>query len=465
VIPKYNVWLGQARIMKQGWDKQFLDLLDKVSEEVKLYDQAFSPMAKRNVATAIAEKVAEFERQWKKAYRVNPMPKPLADLGESARKVDGVSVGARKYEYVSCIAYGVATGKFDANLFRAYWDGTRYRYANLVEYDGDPSDRADYLAKCGRMKDAINKAWALYQSRHGTGPKDAKTLKLFMAPEFYFRGMRGAYRISYVTKIVENLRAFTKDPKFADWLFVLGTVIGATLDTQLVCKACGKAGATNFQRVGVNQFVCPGCPTGSVKEERLGARIDNVALVQKGGEADDKNAYVVAKEYVSHIDFRRHVTPEALVKGKDRTGHDRTAILDPWDADRRIEVRTRTVKALPPPGSRDVGGGNPSNFLDERMGGSVFTIDGVKFGLEVCLDHLKNRLGPAAGVHIQLVPSAGASLKQFACVPNGIAFNVDGGKGTCDVRVNSGGGAPSTTAEPAHASQDGITVYDPLQIP
>jgi hypothetical protein len=99
------------------------------------------------------------------------------------------------------------------------------------------------------------------------------------------------------------------------------------------------------------------------------------------------------------------------------------------------------------------------------MGGSIFTIDGIKFGLEICLDHLNQRLNPGAGVQIQLVPSAGAHLSQFACVPNGIAFNVDGLGAKSDVRVNSAGGAPSATPEPAHTTHGDITLYEAVPIP
>jgi hypothetical protein len=465
MIPKYNVWLGQARIMRQGWEPKFALLLDGISQEVKLYEQAFSAMAKRNIAVAIHEKVADFEKTWKKAYGLKPMPKLLAELGESARKDAVGNVGARKYEYVCCIGHGIATGKFDENLFKASWDGSNYQFSGIVAYTGDQRDRADYLAKCGRMVDAIKMARQLYQSEHGGSPQDAKTLKLFMAPEFYFRGLQGAYDIGCVSEIATKLRNFTQGAKFSDWLFVLGTVIGATFDDRLVCTQCGKSGAKSFQRVGVNQFVCPGCPPDSVKERRLGARIDNVALIQKGGESDDRNAYVVTKEYVSHIDFRRRVSSHALKKGEKATGYDNVAILNNWNKDRRIEVRGETLRALAPSGSRDVGGGQPSSFLDERMGGSIFTIDGIKFGLEICLDHLNQRLSPGAGVQIQLVPSAGASLKQFACVSDGVAFNVDGLAGKCDMRVNSTGGAPSATPELANTTRGNITVYEPVPIP
>ena len=205
-------------------------------------------------------------------------------------------------------------------------------------------------------------------------------------------------------------------------------------------------------------------------ERRFGARIDNVALIQKGGELDDKNAYVIAKEYVSHVDFLRTVTSSAHMKGEIATGYPDVAILKEWKDDRRIEVMGESVRALPPPGSRDLGG-SPSKSTDERMGGSIFTIDGIRFGLEICLDHSNSRLALGSGVQVQLVPSGGVSLTQFACVANGIAFNVDGAQtGSSDVRVNNLGGAPESSLTPAAKSQTvpgggTVIVYEPEPVP
>jgi hypothetical protein len=463
-----SVWLGRAQMFRQGWSPQFLQLLDNINPEVAAYDKAFSPMAKRNIALALQERIADFEKAWKKAYGIVPLPQALVELRTAALEQSaGVSISAHKYDFVSCIAYKVGTGKFNERLFTAEWDGTKYGYGGIVQYTGKTTDQADSSLRRARMKDAIRQAYQLYLSEHHNDPSDAKTLKIFMATEFFFRGINGAYDIALVSEIFTDLRAFTKDVKFKDWLFVFGTVIAASFDDRLVCRDCGKSGAKQFQRIGVGQYSCAGCPPGSVTERRLGARIDNVALIQKGAEGD---SYVVEKEYVSHIDFQRRVTQPGLKQGKMATGYDGVAILKEWDSDRRIHLAVKAVRALPAPGSRDVGG-SPSKFTDERMGGSIFTIDGIKFGLEICLDHLNSRISSGAGIQIQLVPSAGAFLQQLACVSRGIAFNVDGGgHGTCDVRINDSGAKPASSGTLSESSSGvpgggEVVVYPPHPIP
>lgn len=464
-IPRYVVWLNQIRGVDGSWPTSLkLDLI-KISNEIKLYDQAFSPMAKRNVAMSIVDRLDAFTKAWKRAYGIAPLPKPLVDLAEAARKEAGADSG-HKYDYVSCVGYCVKTGKFDAHHFEASWNGTRWKRYGLVEYSGDSIDTVDYLARCVTLRQAIDAAYNQYSGAHGSNPNDAKTLKIFMAPEFYFRGLQGAYDISLVSKIFDNLRTFTQDERFKDWLFVFGTVIGASFDDRLECRNCGKSGASQFVRTGLRQYACTGCPPDSVGEKRLGARIDNVALIQKGGESDVKNAHVIEKEYVSFIDFRRYASRYALRRGAEKTSRANTAILKDWDEDRRIKIMGRRHRALAVPGSRDVGGGNPSRFTDERMGGSIFTIDGIKFGLEICLDHLNGKIPPGTGIQIQLVPSAGAYLKQLVCVTDGIGFNVDGQGADSDVQVNSSGALTKPPSISASVSVGGsIKIFAPQMIP
>lgn len=461
MIPKYSVWLAQARKMREGWPPKLTLLLHDISEEVKLHTQGLSPMTKRNVAGDILKKVDAFKTDWKKAFGLAPMPEQLVQLGESARKEAHGSAGARKYEYVSCIGHHVVTGKFSSIRFAAVWNGRQHTRQSLVDYVGLTSDRADYEARILSMKQAVTSAESQYRTAHGSNPNDAKTLKVFMAPEFYFRGLKGAYQIESIPHIAEALRKFTNDGRFSDWLFVFGTVVAATFDDRMYCATCGDVGAKSFRRVG-DAFVCPkpGCPDGSVEEGRLGARIDNVAVIQKGGESGYDNAHTVSKEYVSHIDFRR---PTGGLTWKN-TNVGRLPELPSWNDDRKITVRDTEVTALPVPGSRDLHGDEPSKYDDERMGGAIFTIDGIRFGLEICLDHLNSRLPSGTGVQIQLVPSAGSTLKQFACVSNGIAFNVDGLNGTCDARVNSGAGMGATTNLP-HVTAGDITITTRCRYP
>jgi len=97
-----------------------------------------------------------------------------------------------------------------------------------------------------------------------------------------------------------------------------------------------------------------------------------------------------------------------------------------------VDVRGLEAEAIPSEGSSQPGTVAQSLYKDERMGGSVFTMDGIRFGVEVCLDHLRGRLKNSDNssqlkIQIQLIPSAGVLPKpdptNFVAP---IVFNVDG---------------------------------------
>ncbi|MYN16811.1 hypothetical protein GTP81_08605 [Rugamonas sp. FT107W] len=88
-------------------------------------------------------------------------------------------------------------------------------------YLGHPDPAVDIAQRCDVMKAAIQTA-----VNHMSCDPSPDTLKVFVAPEFFFRGARGAYPVDQLDKVLETLRAETNQPKYVDWLFVFGTAIG-----------------------------------------------------------------------------------------------------------------------------------------------------------------------------------------------------------------------------------------------
>lgn len=90
------------------------------------------------------------------------------------------------------------------------------------------TSRIDLQGRCALMADAIVKAnQAPFKSEI---KDDADVLKIFMAPEFYFRGVQGAYPFECLEEILKDPTleaAYRKSPDYDDWLFVLGSGIGA----------------------------------------------------------------------------------------------------------------------------------------------------------------------------------------------------------------------------------------------
>jgi hypothetical protein len=187
--------------------------------------------------------------------------------------------------------------------------------------------------------------------------------------------------------------------------------------------------------------------------EPISTEVFNLALVQKGWPAplpSDHNlkAAVVYKEHVSSIDFwEEHEKKWGDPTGKGRKIHihgdsDRPMLPSAGASDDVLGKDLLSEHPSTPEWEKKGTGmkhtvGSEIN-LSGIGGGSVFTIDGITFGLEVCLDHAYSRLhkfynspqlkdgDPAVQVH--LIPSWGMSIGHGAicCLNNGLVFNVDG---------------------------------------
>lgn len=357
------------------------------------------------------------------------------------------------------------------------------------QYMGLPNNQEDLLARCLLMKAAIKKA---YDEEKDDKPEE---LKIFMAPEFYFRGTDGAYPVDDLHLIMASMHEETQDAKYKDWLFVYGTAIGqipqapseqaqyalkvaeaavnATVikvthghkdkastceeipaengQLPLVAQWRGKlSGKTSSEKViqavakvdaDVYQITLPAAVSVDkddpfVLHGPLAAEILNYALVQRGGPdaVAGLREGLVYKEKISPIDFLRD---KANVWGSA--------------PQRNVYLGDKAVLALPSEGADEMLGRKKNPVSGEVTstglgGGSIFTMDGITFGLEVCLDHLEGRMSKyfnapptgAAKVQVQLIPSWGASIKpKFLCGMKGtLVFNVDGPAGSDACTIN-----------------------------
>jgi hypothetical protein len=176
---------------------------------------------------------------------------------------------------------------------------------------------------------------------------------------------------------------------------------------------------------------------------------------------------LVYKEYVSPIDF---IGPYSGGGWHKKTGAGRMAIL----ADLRSLI-------LPTEGSRDLLAASPSP-VDELNksglgGGSVFLMDGITFGLEVCLDHAMSRLYnfynapvPPAGtpkVQVHLIPSWGMSIDQGdRCgVINTPIFNTDGPSGSKSGTLTDPAAKETKPGDKNWGKWTAITTVDTVSFP
>lgn len=302
-----------------------------------------------------------------------------------------------------------------------------------AKYSGLKDDAADMQQRCKDLIRAIQAAYALADRDGRNYNADGTMLKIFVAPEFFFRGRNGAYDHGVVhgleqqtdkkgkvvvkprSGIVELMRGEIDKPAYKDWLFVLGTAIAASEDVETTCTHKDCKGPIEFDvdaSTGKSKPRCSVDRKHKVAEKVLGAFVENVAFVVKEGEVQ-----TVSKELVSHVDFVGH-----------KSGKDDRVTLKVGKKDQKL-----TVERHDAPSGYKSASNVPTKFTDERMGGCVFTVDGVTIGLEVCLDHAatkasntSGRLAHSGNIQIQLIPSAGMTIGALRTVQGGIVFNVDG---------------------------------------
>lgn len=314
------------------------------------------------------------------------------------------------YQHIQFISWEIYTGPY-------FTENKKGKYIGIHSVSDDK--RIDVIGQCKDIsarieftKDAIEKAYS-------KADQSSKVLKVFMAPEFLYRGAGGAYLhdlingwesdapqdfgslpVPYSKKwggLFGGLQQFVQDDQYEDWIFIFGTALSASFPTK--------------KRLDDKYYLDPSKP----------GEIYNTALIQRGGTKYKSANYASRKHYISGMDFLNKNIESALahINGK----------VKPFDPEEII----------------------PSDLMGVTEGGALFQIkdtndkDGklIDFGIEICLDHARsggngnNKFGRirTAGekVTIQLVPSGGMALQEDSIFLKNndscYAFNCDGFNG------------------------------------
>lgn len=247
---------------------------------------------------------------------------------------------------------------------------------------------ADIEARLAFTADAMAQAESL-------SDRSPRTLKVFMAPDFLYRGVGGAYVDGLIDgwqgpapfalppfwrSLLAGLRTLAAGARYEDWVVVFGSILGAPL------RAC----------TGTGRAVPDAAPPGLLR---------SVTLVQRGGPRHGRHAHLARKHYPAGAAMLR------------------------WHAGREGKVPGTLLPLAPEARLPDGVVGRPDSAV--RL--CVPTVDDahgnpIEFGLEVGLDHVGGDAfaGRAAGsfdarsgriavagqpVRVQLVPACGMRLQ------------------------------------------------------
>ncbi|QGZ42175.1 hypothetical protein IP92_05420 [Pseudoduganella flava] len=285
--------------------------------------------------------------------------------------------------------------------------------------DQDQDKRTGVLGQCRDIDARVAFTADALAKAEAASDRSPSTLKIFMAPEFLYRGAGGAYLNDLLNGwqppgapaefglpapyngpwpgLFGALRALVARSAFEDWVFVFGTAISASFPTR-------KATSGKY-----------------VLDPSQPGEIYNSALIQRGGTGHTADAYVSRKQYISGIDF---------INWYGAVQQHMPGTVEPADPE-----------AVVPEDAMGVPEGSAVFRLPAVNDGTGAPID---FGIEICLDHASSGGNHANAfgrirtanqyVKIQLVPSAGMRLKPESIrlqpaggpTPNSYAFNCDG---------------------------------------
>ena len=264
-------------------------------------------------------------------------------------------------------------------------------------YKGHKNSTDDVADRVAIMTEAVERAYTL-------SDKSSDTLKLFIAPEFFFRGRNGAYILheteqhqylfndddgtclAEVCRILVALESLVADARFEDWLFLFGTaVLAETLPIQDTWDYL-------FYNFGI-----------------LYKGFDPAKINDPHGKR-----FLIPKRYVSNLDF---LTPERQIDGTHQIFQspnpiDDLAVLNPHN----LSHKTYDRKIW-------------HQYKDElkTIGYTMieygwFLMDGITMTVEICLDHdmrtaLTTYLADASSANSTLIPSSHDNQVDYVKIP------------------------------------------------
>jgi hypothetical protein len=203
------------------------------------------------------------------------------------------------YRHVQFISWEIYTGPNRGPMPWVLTEGDGIGYTGMGKEDA-PDNRLDIGGQIEDIQARTEFTGKAIDEAYKLAVRNPTTLKVFMAPEFLYRGKGGAYihdlingwdesrtrgelfKLTGVDRFIGlfgYLQRFAANDKFNDWLFVFGTAISASFPAR---------SETNGKWV--------------VDSTKMG-EIYNTALIQRGGQSNTDANYASRKFYIAGIDF------------------------------------------------------------------------------------------------------------------------------------------------------------------
>lgn len=320
-------------------------------------------------------------------------------------------------------------------------------------YLGIDDTEKDIIARLDFVKQAIENAYEMHD-------KSSDVLKIFTIPEFFFRGSKGAYfgtPYSIFNTYFQNfISSFLSQEKYKNWVFVLGTLITSNEKVDRDQEPTKTLFPIGDSLLDVYYRLHP-------LEERTattGSGAENpVSLSNLLKLADEKeSASLYGKTGIRGISMKEQPKDSSYISILTAALNycDLTADIEVSNCCFIVEGGTKqpaifSIQKKHKSKEDFILNGIEGNYIQsitrypeipeksevkEENGDpyGIFTYQGIRFGVEICLDHGRGRLAQSHKrwndglVDVQLVISCGMDIRPGSVVAGkgGIVFNCDG---------------------------------------
>lgn len=342
-------------------------------------------------------------------------------------------------------------------------------------YAGFPDDNKDLAARVNLVKQSIRTA---ILSKKADPSKN--TLKIFVLPEFFMRGVLGAYYTTFPyfaeTVLIEQFKKSLQELKAAgiefgeDYLFVLGTILTTKSKIDYDSEPDASLYQTGDYLLDVYYRLHPGEKTADgILNGCKGIDISNFLKILDGKnisgltdkvqnitESSSDDAYIdILKKTLDYCDA--HAALEIgnrciIINGADILSGETTALSDSLYEPIIVQKKYKSkedfilnysnsdqVTSLPKylqttTKYYEIDTSEGENKKYPADGLAIFEYNGLRIGVDICLDHSRQRLvhhlykHPDDYVDLQIVTSCGMSVRTNAVITKekGIVFNCDG---------------------------------------
>lgn len=285
-------------------------------------------------------------------------------------------------------------------------------------YAGIVNEKSDIQVRISFIKDALSKTMS-----DPNFDNDTSTLKIIVFPEFLMRGPRGAYSYSHLLPYIQQILQLSERQ---DILLFIGSILSADqpptfnsdfyytgdnlLDIyyRLHSDKMARQSLHNLLKRADGKIKLQDTETDDAFDDILIKVLDYSDMQAK--QVISNKCYVVSESFC-HTVLKQYKSKEDFILNTHRRSTLRSEI-GPYP----MFLQTTTKYA--------------EITESHNLNSSVFTYGGIHFGVEICLDHKRQRLKNADvyPVDIQIIPSCGMTIHPESVVvkDGGFVFNCDG---------------------------------------